>query len=1053
MLPAKLTRPQVSRALARTRLYQHLDRARACPVVWVTGPPGAGKTTLVSSYLDARDLKGIWYQVDAGDDDPATFFHYMSIAARRAAPRYRTPLPAFTAEHRPGLGVFARRYFEALCSRLKAPAVLVLDNYQEVIADSVFHAIIAEAVAVLPKEVCLLVLSRAEPPPAFARLRANGVLAPLENNELKLTLDEARAMVRLRDPRKLDATALQRLHQRAHGWTAGLVLLLERPELEAPTLPAAAGHQVLFDYFATEIFHKLDPTTQAVLCLTALLPTAHVALAEQLTREPDTGRILADLYRRNYFIVKHGHGEVYQFHPLFHEFLLHRASEVYSTLQLNALRGQAATLLEAAGDTEAAAELWRTASDWVALVTHILKHAPVLAVQARFQILETWLHALPSEALDSTPWLRYWFGVCRMQFNLLEAQAHFERAYAAFARADEAAGLYLAWSGVVGCIHMAWRDFASLTPWLVALEDLRRRHPPWPSPEIELRVVVGAVIGYCGHRPDHPDLRPWLAHAQRLIGSSTDVVLRIQLASHVATALYWLGEYAQARWLIDSLDSASKAVKNMPITQVWWDAATMICYWHQLTPRLALQRCEQALASTKASGVQIVDQFLYAQAVYAALIGGDLPTAEKCMQTLHALLPPHSPLSQGHYRHLQALTDLYAGRYTAAVEHSRQALALTQAAAMPFGVSNCHFGLALTLLEIGAAGQAQEHIHAARAIGVSMGSRAIEFWCSAHEAYAAFKQGDAQVGQVLLARALALSREIGGVPMIWWPRPQIARLYARALEHAIEVEHVCDLIRRLDLAPPEGPVLDTWPFKLKIYTLGRFGVVIDGRPLMFAGKTQKKPLELLKGLIALGGREVREDKLARALWPAAEDAPQALATTVHRLRKLIGEHAIERGEGCLTLNPRYCWVDVWAFERQLAQLDQACRERQHAEIAPQIERLFARYGSGFLAAESDASWALLARERLRSKLLRQFETVADVLAQTQQHDAAIGCYRKALEIEPLAEGLYCGLMQCYAVTGRNAEALSTYERCRRILSEQLGVTPSPRAAALARQCK
>ena len=159
MLPAKLTRPQASRTLVRTRLYWQLDRACTCPAIWVVGLPGAGKTTLVSGYLDARRLKGIWYQVDAGDDDPATFFHYMNIAARYAAPRYRTPLPVFTAEHRPGLGVFARRYFEALSRRLKAPAVLVLDNYQEVAAESTFHALVAEAVAVLPKDVCLLVLS------------------------------------------------------------------------------------------------------------------------------------------------------------------------------------------------------------------------------------------------------------------------------------------------------------------------------------------------------------------------------------------------------------------------------------------------------------------------------------------------------------------------------------------------------------------------------------------------------------------------------------------------------------------------------------------------------------------------------------------------------------------------------------------------------------------------------------------------------------------------------------------------------------------------------
>jgi hypothetical protein len=34
--------------------------------------PGAGKTTLVASWLDARNIKGIWYQVDWGVKLPSS---------------------------------------------------------------------------------------------------------------------------------------------------------------------------------------------------------------------------------------------------------------------------------------------------------------------------------------------------------------------------------------------------------------------------------------------------------------------------------------------------------------------------------------------------------------------------------------------------------------------------------------------------------------------------------------------------------------------------------------------------------------------------------------------------------------------------------------------------------------------------------------------------------------------------------------------------------------------------------------------------------------------
>ena len=63
---AKITRPSQPGVLPRKRLFALLDQRRSSSVVWVMGPAGSGKTTLVSSYLDARDIDCLWYQVDQG---------------------------------------------------------------------------------------------------------------------------------------------------------------------------------------------------------------------------------------------------------------------------------------------------------------------------------------------------------------------------------------------------------------------------------------------------------------------------------------------------------------------------------------------------------------------------------------------------------------------------------------------------------------------------------------------------------------------------------------------------------------------------------------------------------------------------------------------------------------------------------------------------------------------------------------------------------------------------------------------------------------------------
>uniref|UniRef100_UPI001B8D7254 AfsR/SARP family transcriptional regulator n=1 Tax=Kuenenia stuttgartiensis TaxID=174633 RepID=UPI001B8D7254 len=104
---------------------------------------------------------------------------------------------------------------------------------------------------------------------------------------------------------------------------------------------------------------------------------------------------------------------------------------------------------------------------------------------------------------------------------------------------------------------------------------------------------------------------------------------------------------------------------------------------------------------------------------------------------------------------------------------------------------------------------------------------------------------------------------------------------------------------------------------------GRFTLLKEDSPVSMSGKVPRKPLELIKAIISLGSKEVSIDRVTNMLWPDTEGdmAHHAFESTLYRLRRLIGnDAAIKLQGGHLSLDSRYCWVDVWVFERLLEEI-------------------------------------------------------------------------------------------------------------------------------------
>lgn len=238
---------------------------------------------------------------------------------------------------------------------------------------------------------------------------------------------------------------------------------------------------------------------------------------------------------------------------------------------------------------------------------------------------------------------------------------------------------------------------------------------------------------------------------------------------------------------------------------------------------------------------------------------------------------------------------------------------------------------------------------------------------------------------------------------------------------------------------------------VEIHTLGGFDVRIDGAAFAGGIKPQRRPLDLLKLLVLCGDVPMGEGELADRLWPDSDGdtARNCLQVAVYRLRRLLGhEEAVLVHDRKLRLNPAACRVDLWEFERAVAELTGV--PVGAAAFATLAQHALALYRGHLFSHEPDHAWMLAPRERLRRTwldLVRQLGRHYEMIAQLP---AAQALYQRAIELDPLAEEIYRRLMLCQHTMGERAEALCTYRRCCKQLTAVLGVEPSPDTARLYR---
>jgi ATP/maltotriose-dependent transcriptional regulator MalT/DNA-binding SARP family transcriptional activator len=1001
----KTTPPSVAGALPRKRLFALLSRKT--PVAWLSGPPGCGKTTLAASWLDHGRIASLWYQLDEGDADVATFFYYLSLAAA-SLDTERERLPLLTPEHQPGLALFARRYFERLYEQLKTPFAVVFDGYEAVPASSPLHEVMRVAFEALPPGGRALVVSRGDPPPTLARLRANQTLSVTGWDDLRLTREETGAIAARRRP-GFTADAVDALYARTQGWAAGLVLMLEQGKVSDP--PGSSSRQLVFDYLAGEIFQKSDARTQQFLLHTAYLPEMTTAIARALGGDEGTAELLAGLNRNNYFVsVRDTQPEpVYQYHPMLRDFLQARAAESLPKERRRDLQRASAAQMEQAGRTEDAVALYRECHEWGEMARLIEAHGAALLEQGRGETVARWVEELPAEVQAKRPWTIYWAASSQAQLAPREARILYERAFEVFRAQGDAAGTVLAASGAMFAILYELDDGSLLDRWIAVLDAAEKEAPLALSPEAEARVACSMLFSLTLRQPRRRDIKGWIERALAASAKVPDANLRMFVGLLASLPLMWTGLYGRAAELIATMREAAGARGVTPFSLI--TLKNIEAMHAMLTADAAA--CEKAMREgleiAHATGVHTWTFQLMVYGYGGALGAGNLIQAQAIARELAARTAGAGRFNLCLYHHFEAWEAMLRKDLMTALQKEKAALRMAIEVGSPLFEVLCRLALAEILAECGDERKCIAHLQTLRGIVEAIDNRHLEFTGLFVFSQMALAHGHQRTGLAALRRALQLGREYGYSHFLWWRPAAIARTLAHALDAGIETDYARSLIKRRGLVPEQPPLgVEGWPWPYRVQTFGGFRLLRNDEPLgavggKTAGKAKKRPLELLKLLIAYGGEQISESRVTDALWPRVDgdSAHRSFTSTLHRLRKLLGEdRAVTLHEGRLSLDRRYFWLDTWAFEQLAADLESSGDLQQVEKL---VERLLAVYRGSFMADDTDSAWMIQARERLRSRFSRVLAGVCRRWHERGEQERARTLAQKCLEIEPLAE--------------------------------------------------
>jgi DNA-binding SARP family transcriptional activator len=236
---------------------------------------------------------------------------------------------------------------------------------------------------------------------------------------------------------------------------------------------------------------------------------------------------------------------------------------------------------------------------------------------------------------------------------------------------------------------------------------------------------------------------------------------------------------------------------------------------------------------------------------------------------------------------------------------------------------------------------------------------------------------------------------------------------------------------------------------VRVALLGPFEVRDDGGRVVHVGGSRLRAL--LARLAVDAGRVVPVAVLVDALWgdDPPDGAANALQSLVSRLRRALGGAAvIDSQPAGYRLAMDASDVDVLRFEELAEGGRRALAAGDNLTAAGVLSDALGLWRGPAFAGAGDAPFAGPVAVRLDERRLTAAEDRFEADLALGRAAAVVADAEPLVAEHPLRERLHGLLVRALYSTGRQPEALATFERLRARLADEFGVDPTPELAAI-----